>query len=125
VKITESGIKRNPKLDFEVSGRDNPMQRVSASIEEGRLMIRIFGKHKSVKAIFGSYGTKGFENENSPEASATIAEILAHQLASYVVEREAENHPERFTDGAMFFARQQMLVPHFAASLQAGLVGSK
>lgn len=123
VKVTESGIKRNPKLDFEVSGRDNPMQRVSASIEEGRLMIRIFGKHKSVKAIFGNYGTKGFENENSPEASATIAEILAHQLASYVVEREAENHPERFTDGAMFFARQQMLVPHFAASLQAGLVG--
>lgn len=125
IRITESGVKRNPKLDFEISGRDNPMHRVSASIEEGLLMIRIFGKHKSVKAIFGNHNGEGFENENSLEASATIAEILAHQLASYVVEREAENHPERFTDGAMFFARQQSLVPHFASSLQAGLVGGK
>ena len=28
VKITEAGHKRNPKLDFELSGRDNPTQRV-------------------------------------------------------------------------------------------------
>ena len=62
------------------------------------------------------------ENENSPEASATICETLAQQLASYVVEREAEMHPERFSDAAMYFARQQQLLPHFVIALQAGLV---
>ena len=122
VKITEAGHKRNPKLDFELSGRDNPPQRVTASIEDGRLMIRMYGKHRSLKSIFGSYKTDGFENENSPEASATISETLAQQLASYVVEREAEMHPERFSDAAMYFARQQQLVPEFVIALQAGLV---
>ena len=122
VRITEAGHKRNPKLDFELSGRDNPPQRVTASIEEGRLMIRMYGKHRSLKSIFGSYKTDGFENENSPEASATISETLAQQLASYVVEREAEMHPERFSDAAMYFARQQQLVPDFVVALQAGLV---
>ena len=122
VKITEAGHKRNPKLDFELSGRDNPTQRVTASIEDGKLMIRLYGKHRSLKNIFGAYKVTGFENENSPEASATICETLAQQLASYVVEREAEMHPERFSDAAMYFARQQQLLPHFAIALQAGLV---
>ena len=122
VKITEAGQKRNPKLDFELSGRDNPSQRVTASIEDGKLMIRLYGKHRSLKNIFGNWKSTGFENENTSEASATICEILAQQLASYVVEREAEMHPERFSDAAMFFARQQQLVPHFVIALQAGLV---
>ena len=122
VKVTEAGHKRNPKLDFELSGRDNPPQRVTASIEDGRLMIRMYGKHRSLKNIFGAYKANGFENENSPEASATISETLAQQLASYVVEREAEMHQERFSDAAMYFARQQQLVPEFVVALQAGLV---
>jgi hypothetical protein len=122
VKITEAGHKRNPKLDFELSGRDNPTQRVTASIEDGKLMIRLYGKHRSLKNIFGAWKASGFENENSPEASATICETLAQQLASYVVEREAEMHPERFSDAAMYFARQQQLLPHFVIALQAGLV---
>lgn len=122
IHITESGHRRNPKLDFELSGRDNPPQRVTASIEGGCLMIRMYGKHRSLKNIFGNYAASGFENENTPEASATISEVLAQQLASYVVEREAELHPDRFRDAAMFFARQQQLVPHFVIALQAGLV---
>ena len=122
VKITEAGQRRNPKLDFHVSGRDNPPQRATASIENGCLMIQIYGKHRSLKNIFGNYTGSEFENENTAEASATISEILAQQLASYVVEREAEMHPERFSDAAMFFARQQHLVPHFVIALQAGLV---
>ncbi len=123
VKITEAGHKRNPKLDFELNGRDNPPQRVTSSIEDGRLLIRLYGKHRSLKNIFGRHTSEGFENENSPEASATISETLAQQLASFVVEREAEVHPERFSDAAMYFARQQQLVPHFVIALQAGLVG--
>ena len=122
VLISEAGHKRNPKLDFELSGRDNPPQRVTASIEEGRLMIRLYGKHKSLKNVFGAYASLGFEKENSPEASATISETLAQQLASYVVEREAEMHPERFRDAAMYFARQQQIVPDFVVALQAGLI---
>jgi hypothetical protein len=122
VKITEVGQKRNPKLDFELSGRENPSQRVTASIENGKLLIRLYGKHRSLKNIFGQWKSTGFENENTPEARATISETLAQQLATYVVEREAEMHPERFSDAAMYFARQQQLVPHFVIALQAGLV---
>jgi hypothetical protein len=85
-------------------------------------MIRIYGKHKSLSTLFGKHIGDGFENENSPEAGATIAELLAQQLASYVVEREAELHPERFSDSAMIFARQQHYVAQFAVTLQAGLV---
>ena len=75
-----------------------------------------------MKGVLGPYQNDHFKFENSPQASATIGEIIAQQLATYVVEREAEAHPDRFTDAAMYFFRQQQLITSFVTALQTGLI---
>jgi hypothetical protein len=70
----------------------------------------------------GTYSEAGFKNENSPQAQATIAEIVSQQLAEYVVERESETYPERFGDAASYFFRQQQLIPLFIVVAQVGLI---
>jgi hypothetical protein len=120
--IKESSQKKYPNLKLELDGRDNPPRRVDTLRESGQLVVRIYGVHKSLKGVLGPYQSDHFKFENTPQASATIGEIIAQQLATYVVEREAEAHPDRFTDAAMYFFRQQQLITSFVTALQTGLI---
>jgi len=78
-------------------------------------------EHKD-REVLGTYSESGFKQENSPQARASIAEIVAQQLAQYVVEREAETYPERFGDAAKYFFRQQQLIASFIVAAQVGLI---
>lgn len=120
--IREQGQRKIPNLKLELVGRDNPPRRVDTLREQGSLVVRIYGQHKSLKEVLGPYSTQGFKNENSPEARASIAEIVSQQLAQYVVEREAEAFPERFGDAAKYFFRQQQLIASFIVAAQVGLI---
>jgi hypothetical protein len=122
LEIKEQGQRKIPNLKFEVVGRDNPPRRVDTLREDGKLVVRIYGKHKSLNEVLGTYSEAGFKNENSPQAQATIAEIVSQQLAEYVVERESETYPERFGDAASYFFRQQQLIPLFIVVAQVGLI---
>ena len=122
LKITDSSQKKYPNLKLELDGRDNPPRRVDTLREAGQLVVRIYGAHKSLRSVLGPYQNDHFKFENSPQASASIGEIIAQQLATYVVEREAENHSERFTDAAMYFYRQQQLITAFVTALQVSLI---
>lgn len=122
LEIREQGQRKIPNLKLELDGRDNPPRRVDTLREQGNLVIRIYGQHKSLKEVLGSYSTEGFKQENSPQARASIAEIVSQQLAQYVVEREAETFPERFGDAAKFFFRQQQLIASFIVAAQVGLI---
>jgi hypothetical protein len=75
-----------------------------------------------LKEVLGTYSENGFKHENSPQARASIAEIVSQQLAQYVVEREAETYPERFGDAAKYFFRQQQLIASFIVAAQVGLI---
>jgi hypothetical protein len=88
--------------------------------DDGRLFVKIYGRHPSLQRVFGKHlgGDKGFVNDQSLEAHATIGEIVAQQLSIYAVEREAAKHPERFTDPSSAFARQQEFIPRFIQLLQ-------
>ena len=122
LEIREQGQRKIPNLKFEVVGRDNPPRRVDTLREDGKLVVRIYGKHKSLNEVLGTYSEDGFKNENTPQAQATIAEIVSQQLAEYVVERESETYPERFGDAASYFFRQQQLIPLFIVVAQVGLI---
>jgi hypothetical protein len=128
VKVVEPGQSKYPKIHTEVVGNENPPRRVDMILEDdGRLFVKIYGRHQSLQRVFGKHlgGEKGFVNDQSPEAHATIGEIVAQQLAIYAVEREASKHPERFTDPSSAFARQQEFVPRFIQLLQIILLESE
>ncbi|CAB4773219.1 unannotated protein [freshwater metagenome] len=121
LKIVEPGQNRYPKIHTSVVGNENPPRRVDMRLEEdGRLFVKIFGRHPSLQRVFGKHlgQDEGFVNDQSPEAHATIGEIVAQQLSIYAVEREAGKHPERFTDPSSAFARQQEFIPRFIQLLQ-------
>jgi hypothetical protein len=121
VQIVEPGQSKYPKVHTEVVGNENPPRRVDMLLEDdGRLFVKIYGRHPSLQRVFGKHlgGEKGFVNDQSLEAHATIGEIVAQQLSIYAVEREAAKHPERFSDPSSAFARQQEFIPRFIQLLQ-------
>jgi hypothetical protein len=73
--------------------------------------------------ILGRSTEAGFEFESSPEAQASIVEIVAQQLSNYAVERDAEKNPDRYLDPTSVFFRQQEYIPRFVIALQTGLLG--
>jgi hypothetical protein len=128
VQVNEPGQSKYPKIHTEVVGNENPPRRVDMLLEDdGRLLVKIYGRHPSLQRVFGKHlgGEQGFINDQSPEAHATIGEIVAQQLAIYAVEREAAKHPERFTDPSSAFARQQEFIPRFIQLLQIILLESE
>ncbi len=122
ISVKESGHGRFPQVKIEMSGQESPPRRADLIPEEGKLILRIFGRHGSLKKIFGQWTEKGFEKESTPSAGATVGEIVAQLLSIYAVEREAELHPERLSDASSIFARQLELMPRFLLALQAGLL---
>lgn len=127
VKIVEPGQSKFPKIHIEVLGNENPPRRVDMLEDEGRFFVKIYGRHPSLQRVFGKHlgGEKGFVNDQSTEAHATIGEIVSQQLAIYAVEREASNHPERFSDPSSAFARQQECIPRFVQLVQIILLGNE
>jgi hypothetical protein len=122
LQVKKSSRSKHPDLEIEVVGLENPPRRVDTLRENGKLVVRIYGKHKSIREVLGTHSGSNFKNENTPQARATICEIVAQQLANYIVEREAETYPDRFSDAAMFFHRQQQHVTELIVALQAGLI---
>ena len=122
VTIVESAKNKNPKIKLEVVGSDNPPRRVDTIPEDGQLVIRIFGRHRSIAKVLGKHTPNGFENETSPVAQASIAEIVAQQLASYAVERDSEKNPDRYQDASSIFSKQKEFIPRFIIALQSGLL---
>ncbi len=122
IDIQEIAHNKNPKIKVVVVGNENPPRRVDTLPEEGQLLIRIFGRHRSLSKVLGKSSLEGFEHDKSPAAQATIVEIVAQQLSIYAVERDSEKNPDRYQDAPSIFFRQMELIPKFISALQAGLL---
>lgn len=122
ITIVESARNKNPKIRMEIVGQDNPPRRVDTVPEDGQLIIRIYGKHRSISKVLGRVMESGFEHEDSPSAQASIGEIIALQLSIYAVERDSEKHPDRYPDASSIFVKQQEFIPRFIIALQSGLL---
>jgi hypothetical protein len=122
VTIAESARNKNPKIKIEVVGNDNPPRRVDRLLEDGQLVIRIYGRHRSISKVLGKSTPNGFENETTPAAQASIVEIVAQQLSIYAVERDSEKNPDRYPDAPSIFVKQQEFIPRFIIALQSGLL---
>jgi hypothetical protein len=121
IKDATSG--KSPRVRVEITGNENPPRRVDLIPEAGELVVRIYGAHKSLKKIFGTHNGDKFANEESESALATISEIVANQLATYAVERDAANNPIKYQDASSLFFRQREHHIRIVATTQSGLIG--
>ena len=122
VKVAESANDKSPGIRIEIIGSDNPPRRVDTIPEDSQLVIRIYGKHKSISAVLGPPTDGGFRFDESPAAQATISEIVGQQLSIYAVERDAEKNPDKYQDASSIFYRQQEYLGKFVVALQRGLL---
>lgn len=97
-------------LGIDIQVVDEHSLSARAVVEDGPdgLLIRVLGRHPGVVKLLGRYvDGSGFERENEPEARAVLAEIIAGELAEWLLVREAERYPERFRDAASALAQRR------------------
>jgi hypothetical protein len=122
IEVAEPKRNERPSIRFEFNGSDNPPRRVDTLMENAQLVVRIYGAHKSITKILGNYRGDKFERETELESLTLISEIIASELAIYAVEREWENHADRFPDASSIFVRQRERASSLLPSIQSLLM---
>lgn len=121
--IKEVDESSGPEIRFQFdSNTVSPLAR-SALIPEGNVLtVWIFANHSILRPLLGKHLGAGFEGDNSPEFRSALSEIVATEIANYVLQREQEIHPSRNRDAASLISAQQKLVLRFLRALHLGLL---
>lgn len=123
ITIKEAASPPGPDYDFELAGWKEPDHRSSLILQDGRLMVRIYGLHSSYAGIFGEYDDahQKFAAEDDPAARAVLAEVIGSELASYLVERDYVKNPLRLNDATRVLRRRMDLQLRFQSILHKSL----
>lgn len=123
VEVREVDESSGPEIKFRFDSTDpNPLTRSAIIPEENLLTVWIFANHSVLKPLLGKHVGEGFEGDDSPAFKSALSEIIATEIAGYVLQREQEIHPHRNRDAASLFAAQKKLVIRFLKTLQIGLL---
>lgn len=123
VEVREVDESSGPEIKFKFDSTDpNPLNRSAIIPEENLLTVWIFANHSVLKPLLGNHDGEGFAGDDSPAFKSALSEIIATEIAGYVLQREQEIHPQRNRDAASLFAAQQKLVIRFLKTLQIGLL---
>lgn len=123
VSIEDGPIPGGLDTDVEVVGRKRPDRRSTLIPEAGVLKISVFANHSSFNGIFGKYSEEEnkFIDEDSPAARATLAEVIASELAGFLTEREYDNKPEQLSDATLVLRRRAEFAQRMLTSLHRSL----
>lgn len=107
LKIVESIGGKGPKIDFELLGDRDPFVRYELDSTDNLFVCRVFGQHSGFAGVFGSYDNANakFKNEDSPEARAVLAQVIAQAFAEALVEREYVSNPVGSWDAPFTISR--------------------
>ncbi len=87
-------------LDLQIRWADSMYKPYRASLEQGPsgLVLTVYGRHPAIYPLLGSYDEdqKRFENEETPEVSLVLAEIMATEITHHLLEREFTRPGEQF-----------------------------
>lgn len=117
VKIT--GPKTGLDFKCELSAFKQPNHRSRTELDNGTLLVKVFPSHTSFNSIFGKYDDAKamFENENSPEARAILAEIIGFEIAQYLTNERYVKYPEELNDAPRVLNRQQQYQMQFQSKI--------
>jgi hypothetical protein len=95
LNIEESKTGQGLKIDFELVGDRDPFVRYEVDQNGGAYICRVYGQHQGYAGIFGTYDTDAakFKHEDSPQARAVLAQVIASAFAEFLVDREYTKNP--------------------------------
>ena len=123
IDVKEAASPPGPDYDFELGGWKDPDHRSALTLQDGRLLIKVYGLHPSFAGVFGPYddAEKKFQAEDDPAARAVLAEVIGSELAGYLVERDYVKNPQRLNDAVRVLRRKTDLQMRFQAILHKSL----
>jgi hypothetical protein len=125
--VEESPIRGGMDMDVKLSGYRKPSRRSELTLDGGTIRIRVFPLHASFDGVFGKYSEadEKFADEDSSEARAVLAEVIASELAGYFTERDYDKRPDRLDDAPRVLRRRMeicsRLLPPLHRSLRSGI----
>jgi len=113
-------------LTFELNGHRSPNRRIGLIAVPGQIEIQVYANHATFNGIFGTYDEEAskFSNEDSPQARAILAEVVAAELAAYLTERDYARRPEQLNDAPRVLVRRAEFANRFVGILHRALAPS-
>jgi hypothetical protein len=108
-----------PSLHFELVDQEMGHFRAWVEDEAGGMKINILGANKALKRYLGP--GPDFPNQNTPQARAVIAEIIAGEAARLVVQRKFRSAGE--LDGPAFYAEHLEYLDKYLRRCHVVMVG--
>jgi len=110
-------------MDFKLSARKKSARRSELIPEAGVLNVYVYPLHSSFDNVFGKYSEddEKFTDEDSPQARAVFAEVIASELAGYFTEREYDKRPDRLDDAPRVLKRRTEICSRLLAPLHRSL----
>jgi hypothetical protein len=79
-------------------------------------------KHKGIRKLLGPHDGNQYTNIDSSTVKAVISEIVALELANYVIEADFVKKPHLYRDPASLIRKQKELTTRFNVAMQASLL---
>ncbi|CAB4947222.1 MAG: hypothetical protein F2840_06615 [Actinobacteria bacterium] len=123
VVVDEAAGRGGMDFSIDLIAHKSPNRRVRVGGDAGMLEITVYGLHPSFAGVFGKYSDVNakFADEDSPQARAVLAEVVALALATYGTEREYERRPEMLSDATRVLLRTAERAALFQATLHRAL----
>lgn len=113
-------------LTFELNGHRSPNRRIGLIAVPGQIEIQVYANHPTFNGVFGTYDEDAskFSNEDSQQARAILAEVVAAELAAYLTERDYARRPEQLNDAPRVLVRRAEFANRFVGILHRALAPS-
>jgi hypothetical protein len=121
VTIKEISPNKGPNIKIDPKDQDS-ITRSSLFSLPGLLSIQIYLKHKGIRKLLGPHDGTQYKNIDSALVKAVISEIVAVELANYVIEADFSKKPHLYRDPASLIRKQKELTTRFNVAMQSSLL---
>jgi hypothetical protein len=123
IDVDEAAGQGGTGIDFVLTGHASPNRRVELLPDGGHLELTVFGLHPSFNGIFGKYdeNDRKFADEDSPQARAVLAEVLASELAAHLTERAYDKSPHDLNDAPRVLRKRNEYSQRFLIAVHRAL----
>lgn len=84
----------------------------------GLLSIQIYLKHKGIRKLLGAFSNDKYANIDSNVVKAVFSEIVASEIANYVIETDFAKRPHLYRDPSSLIRKQKELMTKFNIAMQ-------
>ena len=121
VTVRDVSPNKGPNIKIDPKNQDS-ITRSSLFSFPGLLSIQIYLKHKGIRKLLGAHDGNQYKNIDSSIFKAVISEIVAIELANYVIEADFSKRPHLYRDPASLIRKQKELTTRFNVYMQSSLL---